>query len=107
MSGNGPVKKFDGFPVEVAVWAGDNGRFSVTVHKRYKDKDGTYKSTGFFSTAEAIVAGRLLDRAADWIMLQQRQPQSRTTAPHPHDAGNASMEREPWDEPVGEDEVKF
>ena len=58
-----PVKKFNAGPVSCALWENEatvNGRkmtlIKATLDRRYKDKDGTWKSSGSFSRNEIPLA---------------------------------------------------
>ena len=65
-----PVKKFSAGSVSSAIWENDavvNGKrvgiLKATVERRYKDKDGTWKSSGSFSRNEIPLAVYCLIRA--------------------------------------------
>ena len=58
-----PVKKFSAGSVSCALWeseATEDGRkvnlLKATVERRYKDRDGTWKSSGSFSQNEIPLA---------------------------------------------------
>jgi hypothetical protein len=58
-----PVKKFSAGSVSCALWNNDavvNGNkvqiLKATVERRYKDRDGTWKSSGSFSRNEIPMA---------------------------------------------------
>jgi len=58
-----PVKKFSAGSVSCALWENEatvDGRkvnlLKATVERRYKDKDGTWKSSGSFSRNEIPLA---------------------------------------------------
>ncbi|HOW73324.1 MAG TPA: hypothetical protein PKY77_22215 [Phycisphaerae bacterium] len=67
----GPLKKFSAGSVSCALW--ENGGTTVdgrkvgvlraTVERRYKDKDGTWKSSGSFSRNEIPMAVYCLFKA--------------------------------------------
>ena len=60
----GPLKKFSAGSVSSAIWENEgtmaDGRkveiLKATVERRYKDKDGTWKSSGSFSRNEIPLA---------------------------------------------------
>ena len=58
-----PVKKFSAGSVSCAIWENEavvNGKnvgiLKATIDRRYKDKDGTWKSSGSFSRNEIPLA---------------------------------------------------
>ncbi|HOW74285.1 MAG TPA: hypothetical protein PKY77_27085 [Phycisphaerae bacterium] len=65
-----PVKKFSAGSVSCALWENEatvDGRkvgvLRATVERRYKDKDGTWKSSGSFSRNEIPMAVYCLFKA--------------------------------------------
>ena len=66
-----PVKKFSAGGASCAIWENEiataNGRkvraLKATIERRYKDKDGTWKSSGSFSRNEIPLAVYCLIRA--------------------------------------------
>ncbi|HOW71091.1 MAG TPA: hypothetical protein PKY77_10860 [Phycisphaerae bacterium] len=77
MNGNKPTHKVQFGSVSVAVWSNDietgNGTRTVqrvTAERRYKDKDGTWKSTGSFSATTDL--NRLilaLQKAQEYVLM--------------------------------------
>lgn len=79
---NGPVKKIECFPISTAIWQSDDGRYSVTVQKRYKDREGAYKNTDSMNAGDAIIAAKLMLSAADWMLANsQREGGAQRPAP--------------------------
>ena len=65
MTGQKPVAKYHAGQVSAAIWENEisvNGRqvtvLKATVQRRYKDKDGDWKSSGSFSRNEIPLTGR-------------------------------------------------
>lgn len=73
-----PVKKFSAGSVSCALWENSatiEGRkvnvLKATVERRYKDKDGTWKSSGSFSRNEIPLVIYCLSRAFS-VMVEER-----------------------------------
>lgn len=75
----GPVAKFRAGQVSAALWeneisAKNGGKVTVlkaTVQRRYKDKDGNWKSSGSFSRNEIPLAVYCLQKAFEKIIETQ------------------------------------
>lgn len=67
MEGDQPVKKFRVGSVTAAVWKND-GNFSVTLQKSYKDR-GTeeWRNTDTLFHGDVLCAMKALERAEDFI----------------------------------------
>lgn len=97
---------FKKYPIEVAIWGGDNGNYQLTIQKSYKDKQsGEYKSSNFFFDNESLIIPYLLNRANAWIDTQkannrgqqqgQQQQQQRQPAPQQQVQQPA---KDPWEQ---------
>ena len=82
MEGNKPVKKIAAGSVRAAIWENDievNGVtktiLKVTVDRRYKDKDGQWKSSQSFSRNEIPLAILCLSKAFD-LLSKSKQEQA-------------------------------
>ena len=80
MAGNRPVKKITAGQVNVALWENEievDGEsktvLKATVSRRYKDKDGEWKSSQSFSRNEIPLAIYCLARAFDVIVSKQQR----------------------------------
>jgi len=77
-NGNGknmPVKKFRAGGVSVAIWENINEvngqkvpRLSATMERRYKDKNGEWKSTGSLQPNDVAKAIHVLAKAYDYMV---------------------------------------
>ena len=71
----GPIKKFSAGGVQVAVWEnqGKEGRRfnSVSIDRRYKDKNDKWKSTGSLKQNDIPKAVLALQRAYEYITLRE------------------------------------
>ena len=75
---NGPLTRFKAGSVVAAVWDNNitvNGSVrsikKVTVERRYKDKDGNWKSSTSFGRDEIALAKHCLDMAFEFILESQ------------------------------------
>ena len=83
MGNSTPLKKFRAGSVTAALWENEakvNGRdvrmLKATVERRYKDKNGNWKSSNSFSRNEIPLAVYCLERAFDSIIEEQNvQPE--------------------------------
>jgi hypothetical protein len=73
-----PVQKFRAGQVSCALWENDitvSGRkikvLKATVERRYKDSDGTWKSSGSFARNEIPLAIYCLQKAFEHILDEQ------------------------------------
>ena len=81
----GPLKKFRAGQVSCALWENEakvNGRsvtmLKATVERRYKDKDGNWKSSNSFGRNEIPLAVYSLQKAFEAIVEEQNvQPESK------------------------------
>jgi hypothetical protein len=79
MAGQKPVAKFRAGQVSAALWENEitvkNGgkatMLKATVQRRYRDKDGTWKSSGSFSRNEIPLAIYCLQKAFEKIIEVQ------------------------------------
>ena len=80
----GPLKKFRAGSVSCALWENEaevNGKtvtmLKASVERRYKDKDGNWKSSSSFGRNEIPLAIWCLQKAFDVIIEEQNvQPES-------------------------------
>jgi len=80
---NQPVKRFAAGCLQAAVWKrefkgaegeGMRESFSVSLEKRYKDKDGQWQSTNYLATEDLPKARLLLDESYRFLALKPEQP---------------------------------
>lgn len=79
MAGQKPVAKFKAGQVSAALWENEitakNGHkatiLKATVERRYRDKDGNWKSSGSFSRNEIPLAIYCLQKAFEKIIKVQ------------------------------------
>jgi hypothetical protein len=90
MPGQKPVAKFSAGQVSAAIWENEitvNGRqvtiLKATVQRRYRDKDGTWKSSGSFSRNEIPLAIYCLEKSFQYMIEGQKE-----------EDGNGSVEEE-------------
>ena len=76
---NQPLKKFRAGQVSAAIWENQatvNGKqvtmLKATVERRFKDKDGNWKSSGSFGRNEIPLAVYCLEKAFDAIISEQQ-----------------------------------
>ena len=77
-----PIKKFRAGGVTAAVWSnpivgeeGVEGQFmTVTLDRRYKDRDGNWQSLGLLSTYDIPKAVLVLKKAYDYIVAEKFEP---------------------------------
>jgi len=80
MAGQRPVAKFTAGQVSAAIWENEvttkAGKkvtmLKATVERRYKDKDGQWKSPGSFSRNEIPLAMYCLQKSFDHIIESQK-----------------------------------
>ena len=72
-----PVKKFRVGAVSCAVWQNDGKDgskfFSVTMERRYKDKEGNWKSTNSLGVNDLPKAVLVLQKAFEFALLKESQ----------------------------------
>lgn len=75
-----PVAKFKAGQVSAAIWENEisvNGRkvtvLKATVQRRYKDKDGSWKSSGSFSRNEIPLAIYCLEKSFQHMIEGQKE----------------------------------
>ena len=80
---NQPLKKFRAGQVSAAIWENQatvNGKqvtmLKATVERRFKDKDGNWKSSGSFGRNEIPLAVYCLEKAFDAIIDEQQSTES-------------------------------
>ena len=83
MAGQKPVAKFRAGQVSAAIWENEvsmNGRkvtmLKATVERRYKDKDGQWKSSSSFSRNEIPLAVYCLQKSFEHIIGSQKEDDS-------------------------------
>ncbi len=73
-----PVKKFNVGAVQAAVWNNDSKEgkrfFSVSFDKRYKDKEGNWKSSGSLMAGDLPKAILALQKAFEYVSLHEVTP---------------------------------
>ena len=79
MAGQKPVAKFRAGQVSAAIWENEvsvNGRkvtmLKATVERRYKDKDGQWKSSSSFSRNEIPLAVYCLEKAFEAMINAEK-----------------------------------
>ena len=79
MTGQKPVAKFQAGQVSAAIWENEisvNGRqvtvLKATVLRRYKDKDGDWKSSGSFSRNEIPLAIYCMEKSFEHMIEGQK-----------------------------------
>ncbi len=80
MSGQKPVAKFQAGQISSALWSNEiptkNGGtatiLKATVQRRYKDRDGEWKSSGSFSRNEIPLAVYTLKKCFEYMMEGQK-----------------------------------
>ena len=79
MTGQKPVAKFQAGQVSDAIWENEisvNGRqvtvLKPTIQRRYKDKDGDWKSSGSFSRNEIPLAIYCLEKSFEHMIEGQK-----------------------------------
>jgi len=69
-----PIKKFSAGGVQVAVWEneGKEGKqfYSVSIDRRYKDKNDEWKSTNSFKATDLPKAVLALNKAYEYLTLK-------------------------------------
>jgi hypothetical protein len=85
MAGHKPVAKFQAGQVSAALWENEitaNGRqvtvLKATVQRRYKDKDGEWKSSNSFSRNEIPLAIYTLQKCFEHIIDGQKDEDDST-----------------------------
>lgn len=85
--GNPPVAKFpEKGSVQVAVFAGDEGKFFSMINKSYRSKDGTWKRAGSYNLQDLYIIQTAVQSAINWIDAQshdQTPPAKLAEAPAP------------------------
>ena len=78
-----PVAKFNAGQISAAIWENDitaNGRsvtmLKVTVQRRYKDKDGQWKSGGSFARNEIPLAIYCLQKSFEHMIEGQKDDEN-------------------------------
>ena len=77
-----PVKKFKAGAIDAAVWrnvnqqgkdGGDVVSYSLSMERRYKDKEGEWQGTNTFRTNDLPKAALVLDRAYEFITMHAEE----------------------------------
>ena len=84
MAGQRPVTKFSAGQVSAAIWENEvttkTGKkvtmLKATVERRYKDRDGQWKSSGSFSRNEIPFVIYCLQKSLDHIIGSQQEDDS-------------------------------
>ncbi len=84
MAGQRPVAKFSAGQVSAAIWGNEvttkTGKtvtvLKATVERRYKDRDGQWKSSSSFSRNEIPFAIYCLQKSLDHIITSQQEEDS-------------------------------
>lgn len=83
MPGQKPVAKFTAGQVSAAIWENEitvNGRkvalLKATIQRRYKDKDGQWKSGGSFGRNEIPLAMYCLEKSFEHMIEGQRDDEN-------------------------------
>ena len=78
MTGNKPLKKISAGPVSAALWENEikvNGQnktvLKASIQRRFKDRDGTWKSTTSFSRNEIPLAIYCLEKAFEAMLGEE------------------------------------
>ena len=63
-----PAQKIEAFfPIVAAIWRNTSSEgktwYSVTIERRYKDKDGAWQSTGSFGADDLLTVGKVANLA--------------------------------------------
>lgn len=78
-----PIKKFRAGLISVAIWknngtskkTGEPVEFNtVSLDRRYKDKDGEYKSTGTLRVSDLPRAVVVLQKAFEFLVVKEQVP---------------------------------
>jgi hypothetical protein len=80
MANNKPIRKFEVGGVSAAVWeneistsSGDKTVERVTFDRRYKDKDGQWKSTGSFNASDLPRLRLAIEKAYEWLVCDRQK----------------------------------
>jgi hypothetical protein len=83
MTGQKPVAKFTAGQTSAAIWENEitvNGRqvtmLKATIQRRYKDKDGQWKSSGSFSRNEIPLAIYCLQKSFEHMIEEKKDDDS-------------------------------
>ncbi len=76
---NKPIRKFEVGGISAAVWeneistaTGDKTVERITIDRRYKDKDGQWKSTSSFNTTDLPRLRLAIEQAYEWLVCDRR-----------------------------------
>ncbi|MFB6075966.1 MAG: hypothetical protein ABEK17_02380 [Candidatus Aenigmatarchaeota archaeon] len=70
MTDNKPVKAWNLGNVTVSVWNND-GRYSISIKRSYKDKDGKWQDSKSFFPQDISSLNALLEKAQEYILAKQ------------------------------------
>jgi hypothetical protein len=69
-----PEKKLSAGPVQLAIWKkqgkNDKATYTVSIEKRYKDKDGNWQSTNYLNPYDIPKAQLVLAEAFRYLNLK-------------------------------------
>lgn len=75
--GNKPVKSFRAANIEASIWEnktqeGDREvtRYSIRIHKQYKDKKGDFSKTDYFFPNQLPLLSLVAAKAYEWVVLK-------------------------------------
>jgi hypothetical protein len=74
-----PIHKIRVGSVEAAIWRYEQDQYRrhrVSFQRRYKNKDGQFRSTTDFNTDEAVLLIQVAKLATDWMMNHDAMPVS-------------------------------
>ncbi len=66
-----PVKKVRIGSVSAAIWRQQEGFYTATLERSYKDKNGEWQSSQSFMVDDLIVVAKVAEKAADAILALQ------------------------------------
>ncbi len=82
MTGNRPEKRINAGAVQVSVWKNQiikDGKTSeyktVSFDRRYKDKEGEWKSTNSLRISDIPKAVAVLNRVYNYLIIKEESPQ--------------------------------
>lgn len=72
-----PIKKIQLGNIQAAIWKHDKGdqkrpRFTVSINRRYQDKDGIWQNSDYFDHSDLPVVSKAMDFAYGWIWNAQQ-----------------------------------
>jgi len=77
-----PVKTFRAGGVEASIWKNETqegdrkvSRYSIRIHKQYKDKEGNFTQTDYFFPNQLPLLSLVAAKAYEWVMLRTSDDQ--------------------------------